>query len=188
MKTVFCPACGIDVKVVVMTLGMGVAAEEKEKCEHCGFDLTEASAATAGVHFARVGIAEDMSRIRAAVRDDLLEHQMATTVDEFPDGGAFVKAVQTLTASGGSYDLVILDLNMPMVNGLKSAAFLRATEKRLGLPAAPILIFSSVVCDERLMKQIEGLAPALYLNKATIQARDNLPGRLRSVLSALQQS
>jgi CheY-like chemotaxis protein len=176
MEKAFCPACGMDVAVVHMTLGVGVSAEEVPRCSNCGFDMRDKDQAQSGVLFERAAIAEDM-----------IGHQIATIVDEFDDGGTFMQAVQALSAQGRVYDLVILDLNMPVVNGLKAALFLRTVERKMGWDPIPILFFSSVVCDARLNEQIGKLTPAMYLNKATIGTRADLPDRLRNVLTALKR-
>jgi CheY-like chemotaxis protein len=166
MEKAFCPACGMDVAVVHMTLGVGVSAEEVPRCSNCGFDMRDKDQAASGVLFDRAAIAEDMKSVRVAVKEDMIGSQIATLVDEFDDGGTFMQAVQALSAQGRVYDLVILDLNMPVVNGL---------------------FFSSVVCDARLNEQIGKLTPAMYLNKATIGTRADLPDRLRNVLTALKR-
>jgi CheY-like chemotaxis protein len=187
MEKAFCPACGMDVAVVYMTLGVGVSAEEVPRCSNCGFDMREKERAQSGVLFERAAIAEDMKSVRAAVKEDMLGHQIAKVVDEFEDGGTFMQALQALSAQGRVYDLVILDLNMPVVNGLKAALFLRGMERKMGWRPIPILFFSSVVCDARLNEQIGRLTPAMYLNKGTIGTRADLPDRLRNVLTALKR-
>lgn len=187
MEKAFCPACGMDVAVVHMTLGVGVSAEEVPRCSNCGFDMRQKDQAQSGVLFDRAAIAEDMKSVRVAVKEDMIGHQIASIVDEFDDGGTFMQAVQALSAQGRVYDLVILDLNMPVVNGLKAALFLRTMERKMGWEPIPILFFSSVVCDARLSEQIEKLTPAMYLNKATIGTRADLPDRLRNVLTALKR-
>jgi CheY-like chemotaxis protein len=187
MEKAFCPACGMDVAVVHMTLGVGVSAEEVPRCSNCGFDMRLKDRAQSGVLFERAAIAEDMKSVRTAVKEDMVGHQIAKVVDEFEDGGTFMQAVQALSAQGRVYDLVILDLNMPVVNGLKAALFLRSMERKLSWQPIPILFFSSVVCDARLNEQIEKLTPAMYLNKGTIGTRADLPERLRNVLTALKR-
>jgi CheY-like chemotaxis protein len=187
MEKAFCPACGMDVAVVHMTLGVGVSAEEVPRCSNCGFDMRQKGQAQSGVLFERAAIAEDMKSVRAAVKEDMVTSQIAKMVDEFEDGGTFMQAVQALSAQGRVYDLVILDLNMPVVNGLKAALFLRTMERKMGWEPIPILFFSSVVCDARLNEQIGKLNPAMYLNKATIGTRADLPDRLRNVLTALKR-
>lgn len=183
----FCPACGLDVVVVYMTFGVGVLSEETPRCSNCGFDLRDANRTASGVLFERTAIAEDMRAVRLAVKECMLENQISRVVDEFEDGGTFVQAVQALSAQGRVYDLVILDLNMPVFNGLKAASFLRNLESKLTWEPIPILFFSSVVCDARLNEQFKKLAPVMYLNKATIGTRANLPDRLRCVLATIKK-
>ena len=172
-----------------MTEGSGVFAEETGRCANCGFkvDFSIAPSTTTlnKTMFERVAIVEDMDAIRLLVRDTLIQHRMCDLVDDFANGGVFIQALQTLAHLGKIYDMVILDLQMPMVNGLQAASFLRNLEKKNVWTPAPILFFSSVVCDARLQSQFQTLGPAVYLNKATIGAKENLPERLYQVLTAL---
>jgi CheY-like chemotaxis protein len=186
MKKAFCPACGIEVDVVHITVGMGVHAEEKPRCVLCGFNLETAGCVSAERLFERVAIVEDMAPVRRAVREELLQQGLVESVDEYDDGSGFVKALQAGAGQGPLYDLVILDLNMPVINGLKAATFMRSLENRSGWKPVPILFFSAVVCDERLQLHLTNLGPAVYLNKASIEERSDLPDRLRSILSALK--
>lgn len=187
MKTAFCPACGIEVQVVYITLGMGVNAEEKPRCVHCGFDLEVGGHVATGLLFNRVAIVEDMAAVRRAVKEDLVKHGMVSVADEFDDGAGFIQALQAHSAQGQIYDMAILDLNMPVVNGLKAAAFLRQLENRGGWTPIPLLFFSGIVCDERLQQHLTNLGPAVYLNKDSIEARSDLADRLRTILTALKK-
>ena len=172
-----------------MTEGSGVFAEETGRCANCGFkvDFSIAPSTTTlnKTMFERVAIVEDMDAIRLLVRDTLIQHRMCDLVDDFTHGGVFIQSLQAMVHLGRIYDLVILDLQMPMVNGLQAASFLRNLEKKNAWVPSPILFFSSVVCDPRLQQQFQTLGPAVYLNKATIGNKENLPERLYQVLIAL---
>ena len=184
MDKAFCPACGIHVEIIHMTVGVGVAAEEVPRCVNCGFVLSTETPDSRKVMYQRVAIAEDQEPVRSAVRDALVQHRMAAVVDEFEDGGKLIQAIQAFAGQGRIYDLVVLDLNMPVINGLQAANFLRALEKQKGWADTPILFFSAMLCDAKLRQQIQTLAPSSYLNKGTIGSREQLPERLSRVLMA----
>ena len=189
MDQAFCHACGIQVEVVEMTMGTGVSAQEFSRCINCGFDLTNAAKESGSDElFGKVAIVEDMQQIRKAVKEDILKHKIAGFVDEFEDGGKFIQSLRKAPPGNQPYNLVILDLNMPVVDGMKTAQFIRTMEKPMGWQPIPILFFSSVVCDQRLQQRVQTMSPALYLNKATIKSRQNLPDRLRHVLDVLKLS
>jgi CheY-like chemotaxis protein len=194
MGSTFCPACGVVVEPVVMTIGSGVSAEEQPRCPHCGYILTPGAQAPAapvpaakGVLFPRVALAEDMDQVRQAVKEDLLRYGMATVVDEFADGAKLLTGYQTAAQKGARpYDLAILDLNMPIMDGLKAAGFIRAMERQLLWRPTPVLFFSAAVCDDRLRQQFTQLTPAFYVNKGSVKARTELAGRLWAVLTQIK--
>ena len=64
------------------------------------------------------------------------------TVDVVRSGKA---AVDALTAEGGAhhYDVVLMDLHMPVMDGLDAIAHIRAHEEAKGVPAVPILVLSA---------------------------------------------
>ncbi len=63
-------------------------------------------------------------------------------VDVVTNGKA---AVEALTESGGAhrYDVVLMDLHMPVMDGLSALSFIRSHEERNALPAVPILVLSA---------------------------------------------
>ena len=186
--TAYCPACGVDSRVIYLTSGSGVAAEEQARCASCGFWFQAEASGAAGTLFARVGIAEDSDPIRKAVKEDLILEGLAGAVDDFADGAAMVAALKNAVPTGRLYDLAILDLNMPGFDGLKVAGFLRTFEQQLKTNPAPVLFFSSVVCDDRLRQTLTRLTPAFYLNKGTVKSRTELPARLNAVLKQIRSS
>ncbi len=112
---------------------------------------------------------------------------MARNVDCFDDGTGFVAAVKQRAAANRGFDLAILDIQMPVIHGLRAADFLRKLEKHHGLPVCPVLLFSSTPYDERLEQAMIPLQPAFYFNKARVQTKADLPERLAAVLTALKQ-
>jgi CheY-like chemotaxis protein len=179
----FCPACGITVEPVSMTLGDGVDAQEYVRCPTCGYIFPAADGLPVEAPlYERVAVADDMEHVRKAVARALLAQGLAGQVDEFADGSSFIAAVRKLSSAGCAYQLAILDLQMPIVDGYKAALALRQWEQRLGWRPAPILFFAAIICDERLRSHLAALGPGFYLNKGVISAQQDLGERLRDVL------
>jgi PAS domain S-box-containing protein len=64
------------------------------------------------------------------------------TVEIVTNGKA---AVEALTAGGGAhrYDVVLMDLHMPVMDGLDAISHIRKYEEAKGMPATPILVLSA---------------------------------------------
>ncbi|HEY3359682.1 MAG TPA: response regulator [Polyangia bacterium] len=183
MQTATCPACGVVVEVVIMTMGTGVDAAEVARCPHCGFSFAaEAAPPPASTLYPRVAVADDVEHVRQAVARSLVAERLAADVDQFSDGSHFIGAVRARSREGCAYQLVILDLQMPVIDGVKAAHALRQMERQHGWPPTPILFFSALVCDDRLRGLLKTLRPGFYLNKATITSQADLSARLRELL------
>ena len=81
----------------------------------------------------RTLIVDDAVRIRAAVRDELQQHEDIAVVGEAADGEAAVRATDELRP-----DIVVMDVSMPKMNGLAATACIRER-----LPQTRIVAFSS---------------------------------------------
>jgi CheY-like chemotaxis protein len=63
--------------------------------------------------------------------------------------------------------LIILDLQMPVMDGITTARIIRNLEGNFKTTQIPILFFSARKCDESLKKQMSLYSPAVYLNKGS---------------------
>ena len=68
------------------------------------------------------------------------------------------------------------------MDGLTAARTIRALEVRQGIDKVPIIFFSSEKSDEHLRRQMENLAPARYMNKATDPDPDKLARRVEQLV------
>ncbi len=81
------------------------------------------------------------------VRSFLREHQL----DEAQDGAA---AVEMFTTRGG-YDLVLMDVQMPVMDGLTATAAMRAWERERAARPTPILAFTAHGLPEEIQRSLE---------------------------------
>lgn len=84
------------------------------------------------------------------------------TLEVVPDGAAAVAAWKT-----GRFDLILMDIHMPVMGGVEAARAIRALERNRGLPKTPIIALTADAMthqvaeylaagmDEHLSKPIE---------------------------------
>jgi CheY-like chemotaxis protein len=80
----------------------------------------------------RVPVADDSAQIRKALCEIFSDHEKLELCDEAVDGQDAVDKART-----GAPDLVVLDLSMPVMNGLEAARIIRGF-----LPKVPIILFT----------------------------------------------
>jgi CheY-like chemotaxis protein len=129
--------------------------------------------------------AEDTPAIRMALQNLLVAKGVARNVVSVENGFDALIAFHRATRAGAQLDLLILDVNMPILDGINAAVCVRAAEKAAGTPPHPILFFTSNVCDEPFRRALEYLAPARYLNKGQAASGAELGERLVAVLQNL---
>ncbi len=69
-------------------------------------------------------------------------------------------AVEKFTASG-SYDLVLMDLQMPEMDGFAAARTIRASERAARRARTPILALSAAILDDDVRRALEAGCDAL---------------------------
>ena len=122
-------------------------------------DTDESAPQPVGLRGRRVLLADDLSVAREATTG--LLRQWGLEVDALPSGEAAVSLAQRAQAEGRRYDLVLLDWQMPVLDGLETMAALRGV---LGA-AMPPAILMSAHDQEHLQKTARSAAFARLLIK-----------------------
>ncbi|NOY64291.1 MAG: response regulator [Nitrospirae bacterium] len=177
----YCLCCGEDVPYNV------VERHERREltCQYCGFTLDvenlweKKELQTNSVAL----IAEDSRFIRTLLKELLLKNSIVKEVNDSENGLDFVSAYTRMINDRIRPAFVILDLNMPVMDGLTAARTMRALEKKMSLPHTPIIFFSSIKADEGLKKQMSLLAPANYINKGSSPEPEALARRVQFLLN-----
>lgn len=91
----------------------------------------------------RVLVAED-NPVNQIVTDGMLR-RLGVEARMVGDGLA---ALQAYEQQGGRYDLILMDLDMPNMDGATSAREIRALERRQGWPSCQIVALSAHVLPE----------------------------------------
>ncbi len=106
-----------------------------------------ADAAPQGAAGVQVLLAED-NEINAMIATRMLERTGAQ-VTWAQDGAAALREAKAGFAAGAGFDLILMDVRMPEMDGLAATRAIRAAEAELGLPKRiPILGVSANVAEE----------------------------------------
>lgn len=160
---------------------------ETPHCSQCGLIL-EKEEKTHKTTLSTVILAEDSSSLRTVVTEFLKSRGIAENVIPAENGKEFLSIVTKMLKEKKKISLVILDINMPIVDGINAAKTLRAVEDGMQLQKKiPILFFSVVTADEHMKKLLEFLKPAAYLNKGKNASPSELAKRLTEILSQLMK-
>lgn len=167
-----------------------VRSERRElTCSYCGFTLdienlwedTKSSINTYAL------IAEDSKITRTILRELVLKKAIASDVIAVTNGLELISEYSKLSKKNARISFAIIDLNMPVMDGLTAARTLRALEEKDGIIRVPIIFFSGMKADEGLRRQMELLAPANYVNKGLDPDPEHLVRRVQGLLNFISQ-
>jgi CheY-like chemotaxis protein len=126
-------------------------------------------------------ISDDAELTRGLLNATLINRKLTQTVISTVNGQEFIKVFSKRLTDHQPVNLVILDLEMPVMNGIMAARVMRTIEQKVAVKAVPILFFSARKCDEELRKQLSIFSPAIYVNKGS----ETDPAKLMSRIDRL---
>jgi len=130
--------------------------------------------------------AEDSTALLKTVSRMLMEKKITKSVDACKNGEEFINTVVGRVKGGDPLSLVILDVNMPILNGINAAVIFRAIEKGFEKKrTTPILFFTSYKCDDTFKKVLKYCKPAKYINKGAGSSPEEFAERLYQVINQL---
>ncbi len=181
-ETKYCLCCGENVPFNY------VERHERREitCAYCGFTLDvqklwEPSKVSEG----HVLVAEDSKYVRDIIVDALKASKIYSNVVAVENGLELTSVFSRLRTENTSVDAAIIDLNMPVMDGITAARTIRAIESQHGMQATPVIFFSGVKADEALRAQMDMLAPASYVNKGSDPDPDSLARRVEQLVGYL---
>lgn len=155
-------------------------------CDYCGFVLDMIPEDQITTKIGCIIAADDSNMIRELIISQFLENNIAEEILTFPDGQQAVATITKRFSEGLSIDCVILDLEMPIMNGISCARIIRSLEKRFKIiPPTPFIFFSALTCSEDLRKKLSLFSPASYINKGKGSHPDQLSKRIKQLLGYL---
>ncbi|TAN39549.1 MAG: response regulator [Nitrospirae bacterium] len=187
--TKYCLCCGDQVPCSVV-----IRHERREiTCAYCGFtldiqSLDEPHALPQPMSKEGYALVADDSRYTRKIIEDLLkEKQYSSHVLSFENGLELISAYSRLLTEKRNVDVAIIDLNMPVMDGLTAARTIRALEAQNKVRTSPIVFFSAEQCGQDLKQQMETLEPANYVNKGSDPDPDKLAQRVEFLLAYLAE-
>ena len=182
--TKYCLCCGENVPFNC------VERHERREltCIYCGFvldvqKLWDSSRTSEGFTL----IAEDSKYIRNIITDVLKKRKFSSHVESYENGLELITSYSKLIGDRATIDVAIIDLNMPVMDGLTAARTLRAIEAQHKTSTTPIVFFSSMKADEALKAQMDMLNPASYVNKGMDPDPEKLAERVEQLVGYLME-
>lgn len=156
-------------------------------CMYCGFplDIKKLYEPKDPVEKGYALISDDSRYTRIIIEDRLKEKKYSDNVLSFENGLELISAYSKLLEEKKPVDIAIIDLNMPVMDGLTAARLIRSLEAQNSRKAVPIIFFSSEKADDNFKKQMENLSPANYMNKGNDANPDALASRVESLIAYL---
>lgn len=184
----FCPSCGENVDTYFVDRSGGVECEGKKRgdicCIFCGMIVEDISGSDV-IPAKSILISDDSAMVRELITDMLKENGLTKEVIASKDGSDFITLFVRKISEKSPFSLVILDVSMPILNGVNAAIAMRAIEKALKMKSTPVLFFTAQKCDENFKKVLAYCKPALYVNKGVSSTPDLLASRVSQVISKL---
>jgi CheY-like chemotaxis protein len=130
-------------------------------------------------------LAEDSELVRSILKDMIVKKGLSRRVISCDNGFEFVINYIENRQNKTPLGLAILDVVMPVLNGISAAVAARAWEKALNLEPIPILFFTGKSCDETFKRVIQHTRPAMYINKGASESASHLETRIEKVINQL---
>ena len=99
------------------------------------------------------------------------------------NGQEFLEKFTRALRAGKPPGLIMLDVQMPVMNGFNAAVAARAVEQAHDMPKpTPLMFFSSQPCDDYAKKVVKFCGRAIYVNKVASPNLAELAERVEQVL------
>ncbi|RMF11851.1 MAG: response regulator [Candidatus Dadabacteria bacterium] len=144
----------------------------------------QASPAASGLR-PLIHLADDSRLIRRIVGDHLAKRFPAAELLISEHGAMALEQHITALLPGARRGVLILDLQMPQLNGIATAIACRAAERALERPAVPVIFFSGVRVTPELRNAMNASTPAAYLHKSEDDDPAHMLERLEEVMSIM---
>ena len=184
MALKYCAGCGENVETFIKLRREYETPTEEEACIYCDMTIEEVSH-EAPPAVGTILLSEDSPMMREMLKDAIIQNRLASEVLTSTQGADFLTQFTRMAIEKKELSMVVLDVSMPVFNGVNAAIALRAVEKAFKGKPTPIMFFTAHRCDENFKKLLAYCRPALYLNKGSSSTPDALAGRISHVFIQL---
>ena len=183
--TAYCLCCNEEVPFSTVTRNGRIEVT----CLYCGFALsvTKMQESHSPAERGYALVADDSKYTRMIIEELLKEKEYSKNVLSFENGLTLFSAYSKLLGEKQPVDIAIVDLNMPVMDGLTAARMMRSQEEQTGSRPVHIVFFSAEKADDNLKKQMETIGHANYMNKGTDPDPDSLAARVEMFISYLRE-
>ena len=181
MTTMFCPACGEDVDTFKMLQVNYSPPREESCCSICGLTIEEPEKGKQ-ISGGTILIAEDSKMLQEMLRDVVKNNGLADKVITCDHGVTLITAATELAINKEPAKLMMMDVSMPVLNGINAAIAFRGVEDAFKIIRTPIVFFTGHRCDDKFKKILQYCSPAYYVNKGAISRPDELASRITRVV------
>jgi CheY-like chemotaxis protein len=183
--TRYCLCCNQEVPVNTFVKDESV----ESTCVYCGFTVdTEEMPETPQLSDDAVALVADDSKYTRKIIEYLIKEKgFSSQVISVENGRDLISAYSDLLSEKRSVVVAIIDLNMPVMDGLTAARTMRVLEDQHKTGKTPLVFFSSQKADAYLREQMEILEPANYVNKANDPDPDKLAQRVEFLLAYMME-
>lgn len=182
LEAKYCLCCGEDVPYNTIFR----EGRNEETCQYCGFVLDIQKETATKEQAAPVDcilLAEDAPMTRDILKAMLLQRKLTKSVQAFSDGQQLISEFTKRLTGNSPVGMIILDLQMPVMDGITTARIVRNLEEKFKKTRSMILFFSAHKCDDSLKRQMTLYNPAIYLNKGSDTDPDVLLERVDQLMS-----
>ena len=181
----YCAGCGENVETFIKLRREYENPVEEESCIYCDMTIEDASHEDDPPAVGTILLSEDSLMMREMLKDVIIQNRLASEVITSTQGADFLTQFTRMAIEKKELSMVVLDVTMPIFNGVNAAIALRAVEKAFKEKPVPIMFFTAHRCDENFKKLLAYCRPALYLNKGSSSTPDALSGRISHVFIQL---
>ncbi len=194
---VLCSYCGFAIEVKKLWDSEGIREKERElkkdipqdtvvvmrKEISVKVDTDENKEALKEVAF----VAEDSDFLRTLLKEIIIRKSLAQEVITVTNGLDLISEFTDAIEAGRRALFAIVDLSMPVMDGLTAVRTIRSIEEKRNIERMPVIFFSAIKADEDFKKQMELLRPANYINKGSSEKKEDLVQRIEALITFVSE-